>query len=178
MTTSPRRRNRKVLAPLATLLAAGAIIVGSGASFTSSSASTGNVYATGTLSQSNSKANEAIFDAANLKPGDVLRGSVVIENTGSLPAVFSLSEDATNGFTDPSALSLQVSHGTTDVYAGTFGELGAALVLGEFAPGEARTYTFAVTLSADAGNAEQGKQASATYAWDSIQTAGQTIAQP
>lgn len=176
MTTESPRRSRKILAPLATVLAAGAIIVGSGASFTSSSTNPDNVYATGTLTQSNSKANEAIFNASNLKPGDELKGSVTITNTGSLPAVFTLTEDATNGFVDPTVLSLTITQNAQQIFSGTFGEL-TPVALGQFAPGESRTFDFSVVLAASAGNAEQGKTASATYTWDSVQTAAVVIDQ-
>lgn len=176
-TATPIRRNRKVLAPLATLLAAGALVVGSGASFTSSSVNEGNAFETGTLTQENSRANEAIFNANNLKPGDSVRSSVTITNSGSLPAVFTLSEDAVNGFTDPSLLNLAISQGGTEVYTGTLGELNP-VVLGQFAAGEARTYDFVVALAQEAGNDEQARSATATYTWDSIQTEGAETVQP
>jgi hypothetical protein len=167
------RRNRKVLAPLATLLVAGAIAVGSGASFTSTSVNPGNLYATGTLTQSNSNADEAIFNMTNLKPGDVLEGQVTITNTGSLPAAFTLTEvGAVNGFETPGNLTLVVTDASdsSEVFSGTFGTMSPE-ALGVFAAGEARTYEFDVTLNAAAGNEEQAKQATATYRWDAIQTA-------
>ncbi|MBD8608868.1 hypothetical protein IFT73_18580, partial [Aeromicrobium sp. CFBP 8757] len=85
-------KTKKILLPLATLVAAGAIAVGSGATFTSTSANTISSVTSGTLTQSNSKANAAIFNLTNIKPGDVVNGSLTIKNTGSLPATFSLTE--------------------------------------------------------------------------------------
>jgi hypothetical protein len=43
--------------------------------------------------------------------------------------------------------------------------------LGTWTAGEAREYTFSVTLAQTADNTEQGKTAGATYTWDAVQTA-------
>lgn len=181
MKEQSERRNRKVLAPLATLLVAGAIAVGSGASFTSESENPNNMYATGTLTQVNSRDGEAIFNLDNLKPGDTLEGTVTITNSGSLPAAFTLAEEgAVNGFVIDENLQMVVTDTTnsTPVFSGTFGTLGSQ-DLGQFAAGEARTYEFSVTLALAAGNDEQGKTATATYSWDAIQIDdGVTYTQP
>ncbi|MGJ9373899.1 TasA family protein [Nesterenkonia sp. CF4.4] len=166
-------RRRRVLLPLAGLLTAAALVVGSGADFTSSSVNDGNAYTTGTLTQSNSKVDEAIFSLDGLKPGDTVNGGVTLENTGSLPASFKLTESATNGFVNKSNLQLTITEaGASDpVWSGTFGELttAGALPLGTWAPGASREFTFSVTLDQAAQNDEQGKTATATYSWDAIQ---------
>lgn len=166
---SRSRKLRKLLIPLTTLAAAGALAIGSGASFTSNSANAASVVASGTLTQSNSKSAAAIFNVANLKPGDTASGDVIITNTGSLPAVFSVTETATNGFVDKTNLVMTVTQGTTTVFSGTFGTMGTQ-ALGTFAAGEARTYHFSSTLKSTSPNAEQGKSASAAYSWDATQT--------
>ena len=86
--------NRKMLVPLATLVAAGAIAVGSGASFTSHSENTISSVTSGSLKQTNSKDGQAIFSLTAMKPGDVVNGSLTLTNTGSLPAKLSLTEGA------------------------------------------------------------------------------------
>lgn len=182
MTPSPApiRSRRRILAPLATLLVAGAIAIGSGANFTSTSSNPANLYATGTLTQANSKADSAIFRLSNLKPGDTLDGEVTITNTGSLPATFTLSEvDPQNGFANPANLRMSITDtgsGAT-VFDGTFGTTGTK-ALGTFKAGEARTYRFRVLLATSAGNAEQARTATATYTWDAVQTEGEATAQP
>jgi spore coat-associated protein N len=178
-TTEAPRRSRRILAPLGTMLVAGAIAIGSGASFTSQSVNPDNAYTSGTLTQSNSKANAAIFNMSNLKPGDTVNGSVTIKNTGSLPAAFTLSElEADNGFVNDDNLKLTVtdSDGET-VFNDTFGTLGQE-PLGTFAAAEAETFTFSVQLAESAGNLEQGKTATAIYQWDAVQTGAVTIDQP
>ena len=179
--TVSRPRRYRVLVPLAGLAAAAALAVGSGADFTSNSVNSANAFSTGSLTQTNSKAGSAVFDLANMKPGDTLNGSVTIKNSGTLGAGFKLTETATNGFTTKSNLKLTIteSGSTAPVWTGTFGELTAAgpLVLGDWAPGQAKTFVFSVTLDSKADNTEQGKTATATYSWDAVQSAGTTTNQ-
>jgi hypothetical protein len=180
MQESPRpRRTRRILVPLATLAAAGALTIGSGANFTSTSKNPASMVASGTLTQSNSKADAAIFNVNNIKPGDTVVGEVKITNTGTLPANFSLTETvAANTFVNKSMLQLVVSDATGTIYSGAFGSLGSTKSVGTtLKAGEARTYKFAVTLSPDATNDEQGKSASATYTWDAVQTSAVTVTQ-
>ena len=172
---------RKVLVPLATLLAAGAVAVGSGATFTSTSGNTLSTVASGTLAQTNSKADKAIFDLQDLKPGDTLNGYLKVTNSGSLPAKFMLTEQgSTNTFTG-SNLTLTITNATagTQVYSGTFGGLedGVAKDLGVVQPGVATEYKFAVTLAASTPNSDQGKTAGASYTWSSVQTDATTTEQ-
>ncbi len=172
---------KKILLPLATLLGAGAIAIGSGATFTSTTANTISSVTSGTLTQSNSKDAKAIFSLDNIKAGDTVNGELTITNTGSLAADFSLTEvSSTNGFAD-NLLTLKITNTTTgkSVYSGTFGGLvdGSKTALGEVAPGVANKYVFSVTLDQTAPNSQQGKTASATYQWDSVQQAATTTNQ-
>ena len=180
-------RTQKILVPLATLTIAGAIAVGSGATFTSTSGNTISSVTTGSLLQTNSKVNAAIFTLTNMKPGDTVNGGVTITNSGTLPANFSLTEVlSTNAFGDKTTgdnyLKLSITNVTTNkpVWSGNFGALvdGASNSLGEFAPGEANTYRFTVTFDAAAGNSEQSKTASATFRWDAVQKNAETVDQP
>lgn len=171
MNTTPNRR--KVLIPLATVLAAGTIAVGSGATFTSTTNNTISSVTSGTLKHTNSKDAKAIFDLTNMKPGDILNGSLILTNTGSLPAAFSLTEvSSSNGFTE-SNLTLTITDPalTAPVYTGTFGGLtdGAAKALGTFEAGEVHTYNFSVKLAQATPNTDQGKTATAVYQWNSTQ---------
>lgn len=182
--TAPRNettRSKKVLVPLATLLAAGAIAIGSGATFTSQSESGVSSVTSGTLSHTNSKADAAIFQLEDIKPGDTLHGDLTLTNTGSLDAKFNLTEKSSaNAFSDD-LLTLTITNTTTGtpVFDGTFGDLvdGEKQALGQIDAGEANTFRFTVSLDQDAGNDEQGKTASATYTWDSVQLDGETATQ-
>ena len=175
------RSSRRFLAPLVTLGVAGALVIGSGADFTSASNNAASVVASGSLTQSNSRDGQAVFNVSNIKPGDVVKGSVVLTNTGSMPEKFSVAEVASSSFTT-GVLSMVVSETkgstTTEIYNGAFGGFAAsARDLGVFAVGEARTYTFTVTLAQGADNANQNKTASAAYAWTGSQTTAVTVNQ-
>ena len=175
------KTSRKILVPLATLVAAGAVAVGSGATFTSTSGNTISSVTAGTLTHSNSKADQAIFNLSNMKPGDTLNGSLTLTNTGSLPAKFALTEvSSANGFSG-SNLTLDivdVTAGTT-VYSGTFGGLadGTKNELGTWPAGAAHNFKFVVKLSNDTPNGDQGKAATAVYSWSSVQLDGETFNQ-
>ena len=176
-----KNTTKKVLVPLATLLGAGAIAIGSGATFTSTTANTISSVTSGTLSHTNSKADKAILNLTDIKPGDIVNGSLTITNTGSLPADFTLTETSSvNGFSGE-YLTLAITNTTTGakVYTGTFGGLvdGSKTALGAVAPGVANNYTFSVRLADDAPNSQQAKTASAAYTWDSVQQAGTTTNQ-
>jgi spore coat-associated protein N len=171
--------SRKVLVPLATLLAAGAVAVGSGATFTSQSANAASTVTSGTLLQSNSKAGAQIFGLNNLKPGDVVNGTVVIENTGTLPGTFTLRETTSSNAFDAGLLTLTIKDGATTLYNGDFGGLADddLVDLGRFAAGGSKTYTFSVALDAAAPNSQQGKSATAAYQWVATQLGGETTDQ-
>ncbi|AWB91172.1 TasA family protein [Aeromicrobium chenweiae] len=162
-------KTSKILLPLATLVAAGAIAVGSGATFTSTSSNTISSVTSGKLEQTNSKDEAAIFNASDIKPGDAVTGSLTITNSGTLPADFSLTEtDAVNGFGDKLTMVVTKTGTTTPVYTGTFDKL-AKTGLGEVAPNAANEYTFTVSLDKTAGDTLQGQTASAAFTWDSVQ---------
>lgn len=171
----------KLLVPLASLLAAGAIAVGSGASFTSFSQNAGNSFSTGTVKQTNSRADQAVFDLSNLKPGDSVVNHVSIRNSGTLPSAFTLTEavgqvPAGGTALDPRYLTLTVTDSTRGavVYQGQLGGLGTAPVTGAaataWAADENHDFTFTVAMAADAPNSQQGGTAVSTYTWDAVQT--------
>lgn len=163
---------RKVLVPLATLLAAGAVAIGSGATFTSTTASTTTV-ASGHVEHT---LDNTKLDIANIKPGDVITGSVELTNTGTLPATVTLRENlSTNTFTD-GALTLELTQAgnATPLYSGNFGGLAdtTVLPLGAVDVDGSTTVTWKVTFAADATNLDEKKAASASYTWISTQNPG------
>lgn len=161
-THAPDRR--RVLLPLASLLAAASIAIASGATFSASSVNPANLVTSGAFTHDNSADGSAIFVGNDLKPGDSTSGSVTLTNVGDYAAAFVLEADSTNGFAD--LLSLRITDGSRTVYDGGFSGLTSAS-LGTFAIGESRTYDFVVTLSDAAGNGVQGERATATYTWTS-----------
>ena len=88
---------KRTLGVLALVLAAVGVAVGSGATFSASSANPSNTFTAGTLTMSNSADNSAILSVGSTpgwKPGDSTSGTVDIKNTGSLSGTFSLSRSA------------------------------------------------------------------------------------
>jgi spore coat-associated protein N len=165
---------RRLLSALVVLLAATGVAVGSGATFSSRTANAANTFTSGTLLQSNSKDGTSVVTGSNLKPGEAKTGEVTIKNTGTLAGDFVLTESGVQNPFTAGALSVKVDDVTDaaapkNVYTGDMGGL-AKKSLGAFAVGEARTYRFSVTLSKDAGNADQAKTATANYEWDATST--------
>lgn len=181
--------SRKVLVPLATLLAAGAVAVGSGATWTSTTSNSVSVTA-GTLLHSNDR-EDAVLTLDNIKPGDTMTGEVVVANTGTTDSTMVLTSSAeTSGFSDD--LTIEISNGSTSVFSGTFNELVADGVdetpVDFLADDEdttpadeatSLTYTFVVTLAATAAgpdqNVDQGKTAGATFTWTQTQVDGESL---
>jgi len=84
------QRRMQVLLTLAVLLLAVSVVIGSGASFTSTSANPGNVFTAGNLTHTNTG---AVMTVSKLKPDDawVSAGSVAITNTGDIDGAFSMT---------------------------------------------------------------------------------------
>jgi hypothetical protein len=177
---------RRTIAVLAAALLAVAVAIGSGANFTAQSANPGNTFASGTLTMSNSKDNQAILTASNMKPGDSTTGTVDIQNTGSLSGTFSLSRtnltnsDATNPMSakinlvvkdcgDFSSGTPTCDAGDPTKYSGTLTAMSSNVGLGTYAANEKHRYEFTSTFDSSAGNEYQGDDTSATFQWDAVQ---------
>lgn len=168
-------RHTRIVAGLATVLAALGVAVGSGASFSSQTANPTNTFVSGSFTHTNSKNGVAIVTGQNMKPGDVKTGDVTITNTGSLAGTFKLSESNASSTFTAGNLKLKIEDITgatpVQVYSGNFGAVPAAgIALGNFAAGEAHTYRYTVTFDQAADNTDQGKSASADYTWTAVQS--------
>jgi hypothetical protein len=176
------RRPGRALIGLAALVAATAVAVGSGASFTASSANPSNTFAAGTLSILNSKEGLAVLTASNMKPGDSATGTVDVQNSGSLSGAFTLSRsnivdsDGANPLSaklnlvvkdcgDFSSGTPTCDAGDPQAYSGTIAAMGS-VALGTFAAAEKHRYEFAVTFDSSAGNAYQGDSSSVQFDWN------------
>jgi spore coat-associated protein N len=183
--TALRRNPRRRLGALSALALSGAIVVGSGANFSSASANPANTFATGTLSQVNSKDNAAILTASGLMPSQTATGTVDIQNTGSSPAPFSLAKsgvtdsDATNRLSTKLTLVVKdcglwsganppACTSPTQVYSGTVAAM-ATQSLGTYAASAQHRYQFDVTFpdggTGGADNVYQGDNMSVRFDW-------------
>jgi spore coat-associated protein N len=175
---NPMRNRRKVLVPLATMLAAGAVAVGSGATFTSTPSNSVAVTA-GHLVHTNNH-DGTTLTAANMKPGDSLTGTVTIQNTGTLDSTLKLDETANADAFAVNDLTLKVSQGATVLYNGDFaGSIGTldlgSLNAGANGVGDSTQVTFVVSMPSTDTDVEQGKTASASFRFVSTQKAGSSL---
>jgi hypothetical protein len=176
------RHPRQALAALGALAVAAAVAVGSGASFTASSANPSNTFAAGTLSITNSKEGLAVLTASGMKPGDTATGTVDVQNSGSLSGAFTLSQSGISDSDGANPLSAKLdlvvkdcgdfSSGTPTCdagdpakYSGTIAAMGST-ALGTFAASEKHRYQFTVTFNSSAGNAYQGDSSSVQFDWN------------
>lgn len=114
-------------------------------------------HAAGAMRIAGSGSEEAIFSAANMAPGESVRGTVDIRNLGHGPAALTLaplnlSDDPGPGgghLSSELRLTVRDITGRSNgiVYAGSFGSLRTSRV-GALAPGERRRYAFEATLPA------------------------------
>lgn len=154
--------NTKVLVPLATLVVAGAVAVGSGATFTSESAHAVRVTS-GILQHTNDK-NTQTLQVTNLRPGDVRTGSLTLTNDGTIDSTISIAETADSTGFVAGDLKLKITDGAAVVFDGNFGDMSAtAAELGALNVGQSKTLTYTVSMPASAGNANQNKSATASY---------------
>jgi hypothetical protein len=181
-----RRRTKQRRALLAILLASSLASLGAGAmtlaQFTDSDASTGS-WTSGTIILGVSPVTA--FSVTNILPGDTANQTIVVSNTGTGAARYSLSTSATN--TDTKGLAAQM---TLLIQAGTCASPGATLytgalgsaALGSSAPGaqagdrnvaaaasDSLCFTWSFPLAS--GNPFQAAATIATFTFASEQTA-------
>jgi hypothetical protein len=172
MSSTDKNRSRKILVPLATMAVAAAVVVGSGATWTSQSHSS-ITAASGNIKHTNNQDN-ATLEVKNLKPGDTSTGSLAILNDGSIDSKLALtSTGATDTFykagpdgilgnaDDVSDLQLEIKRNNVSVWKGDVKKF-TTIDFGQTAPiaaGATNTFTFVVTLASNANTASQGKAA-------------------
>lgn len=173
---------RRLLVAISTMAVASAVVVGSGANFNSTSASADNTFTAGTLSHSNSKNNQAILSASEIKPGYSDSGVADIVNTGSLGGTFTLTKSNLSDAPSSPALSGKLDLVVEDLgdctpsctatpvekYNGTIGAMGA-VALGTFAANEEHRYRFTVSFpdgTPAEDNPYQGASTTVRFNWE------------
>ncbi len=142
----------------------------------------------GAVSIANSRAGQAVFNAAAMRPGEGVSGTVTIGNDGDVPGTFAVSGSGIQDVAGPNGGRLServelVLFDVTDVqspvtvYAGTPADF-EQVALGRFAPGEEREYLFAAELPAGTDNTFQGASLSLGFAWSAVSAAPATTPEP
>ena len=132
----------------------------------------GETFASGVLSQSNSREGSAILTAEAMKPGDTASGSVTVANTGDLAGAFSLSpsnltdSQGPNGGSLSPRLELEVVDVTeprapATLYSGRLRDFGVK-ALGTWPGGAAHSYRFTVRFP-DGGTAPSDRGGDNAY---------------
>src|SRR5215210_6989935 len=158
LTAAVKVSPRKSIATLAVLMLAVAVMIGSGANFTSTTANPDNTFTAGNLTHSNSKNGSAILTADKMKPGQSTQGTVDITNTGDIDGVFSLAKSnlvdtpASPAFSGKLDLTVEdcgdpsgSCSSPVTKYSGKVGAMGTVAV-GTYIPNEAHRYRFTVTF--------------------------------
>jgi hypothetical protein len=148
---------RKLVGALCVLMLAAMMAVASGASFTSTSANTGNIVTAGTLEHDNTTPNtdHTILNVQDLMPGESAEGYVTLENTGDGDGLLTLDKSnlvntpASPAFSNKLDLLIQdVTNPLSPVtkYTGKLGAMTQLTNLGTVAPSNERSYKFTVTF--------------------------------
>jgi spore coat-associated protein N len=142
------------LAVLALLAVALQSLVFSDASYTAGSSNPGSVFTAGSLSHTNSMANQVVLDASYLRPGLSKQGTLTITGGGTLTGAYTLSKaglvdtPASPGLSNTLTLTIQdVTTGATTLYTGTVAAFSSCS-LGSIAPGATRIFRFTVLYPA------------------------------
>lgn len=189
MSSNDKNRSRKILIPLATMSVAAAVVIGSGATWTSTTQSSVAVTS-GNILHTNSQGGKTLT-ISNMKPGDAYSGTLTLTNGGTLDSRLQITEGAgaTNTFYKPTAgasdLQLVVKRDATTIYSGDFDKFtaydsGATNTVTALPKANATNNTddtvisFTVTLAAAANDASQSKSANATFSFVTTPLDGQT----
>src|SRR5580704_13756677 len=178
---------RRFLIALGALLIASAVVVGSGASFNSTSANPGSLITTGSIVVTDSLAGQSILNLHAVAPGATRSGTVDITNGGNVSATFTLAEANLVNVPASPALSAKLTLLVKDlgdpsctvscppavtVYTGTLGSMGT-MPLGTFAAGATHRYSFSVTFpdggSGGADNSYGGASTTVDFRWTATQ---------
>lgn len=173
----------KLLVPLATLLAASAVAIGSGATWTSESEA--SVSVTSGMLELTSNHDGATLTLTNIKPGDSMTGTVEIENTGSVDGLLVLSSSnlSNTTFSDYLTITVESDAESAALYSGPFADFALDANEADFGADtdgagtddtthDTVTYTVTVALDADATNDDQSQSASVDLKWVATQTDG------
>ena len=140
----------------------------SGASFTAGSANTANVFTAGSLSHTNSEADQVVLNAIGIRPGQTRTGTLTIKGGGTLTGTYTLTNsglvDTPAGPGLSHALTLRVQDVTSGstLFNGVAASFSSA-TLGTIAPDVTKTFRFSLTFpAASADPALQGSSMSMT----------------
>lgn len=142
------------------------------ASLTAPATSNTSSFAAGTVTSVNSRDGSAVLSASGLRPGDARTGTLIITNTGDLPAAYQLRSSGAADVPAIPPLSAildltveDITGAASTVYSGKLGTFIQADA-GTLAAGESRTYRVRVSWPAIETDPQlQAAQTSLTFTW-------------
>ncbi len=163
------KNSYKILVPLATLAIAGAVAVGSGATWTSESSVSASVTA-GNLTLGSTESGKTLT-VTGLNPGDSQSGTVTLTNSGTVDSTLELVETpGTSNFTTDDLLVDVLVDGATVLAAPVDFEALGTVPLGNLPKSGSVDVTFVVSLDQNAGDEDQGATAGAAIKFIATQS--------
>jgi spore coat-associated protein N len=160
-------RHWLLLAALALISLVLGTAIFSGASFTSKSANSASLAA-GSVQLSSSAPNQAIVNAAGMKPGDSREGTISIGNQGDVAGTVTLKANGLTGAALAAVVVLKIEDITGTASKKYEGKLGSfsSVGLGSFAVGSTRKYRLTLSWPAASNEASlQGASTSLAFQW-------------
>lgn len=127
----------------------------SGADFVLTSSNPGNIFTAGTFRLLNSVDGGYVIDVTGLRPGESVVGTLSLTCQGDFAGAVSMKNGGISDTPSSPALSATLALRIEDItgtpqtlFNGMIGSIGssASLDLGQFSPGETRTYQFTITF--------------------------------
>lgn len=159
-----------------------AVTPGTFGGFTAGQSNPSNTVKAGTIVMTDSVSGALTFSglsspysSTNMQPGQSVNGTVMITNSGTLPATATLAVSSVAGTVTPASdWTLKVvDEANHTIYSGNLAAVAATSLPAttgvNWAAGEAHTYTVTVGLASSAGNEAQGSNPSFQLDWASAQ---------
>jgi hypothetical protein len=160
------KRRMMIVVTMAALLLAVAVVVGSGANFTSTQTNLNNSFTAGTLTLVENSGNS--FAVTQMIPGETRWGDFNLENTGDVDGTLTLTLSNLGGTGLAPALDLEILDGATVVQSASPVADGV-YNLGTLAAGVAKTYRVQLVFPNGTpahDNPFPGKTATFDLTWD------------
>lgn len=157
------------------LMVSGLLVVGaSSAAFTAQAPTGDNTWSTGHIALSHDAAEQAVFDAHNILPGDSGTANIQVEFEGTVQSDIRLfAEEAVDASPLADSLQLTISENGSELFSGSLHEFGTrdsfveGLSTWNTSVNDLRTFTIDWELPDSATSSDlMGQSASVVFVWE------------